>query len=1586
MRKKNWLAWLLIAAMVANHTSVAFAAADNSGSAGIEVSLQKATVSDADSEDLASASDAEEEDPFADRDLIDDVTENESVTADPDDEELATVSDADMVLGEDLKEEIILTDAYEVPWVNLVDIPDQFAAVTYALDNTEETVYFPEEGQGSELAGYFGSQMTRQKAFDIYDTMWNYYDQVLHGDYEPTQTGVIPYGTGEDGAIWTSEGTKEELSLVMSSLKVEIGSYMQQAFYAFLYDYPEMFWEFTPTVKFQMPMSSYDGITWTGTVTMKLEFKASESKTEVQSMAAELENAVDAITSQCNPQDMSPYEMLKTAHDAIAAGASYDKTLKRTYAHSPYGVLVEGLGVCESYAKALKWVCDDLDILNVLIVGIGNTSDGSGNHMWNYVQMNDDRWYAVDLTWDDQDSGIRDEYFLVGAESLGFDGERFIDSHEEQYISVMNGVAEGTEYFMYPNLEDQAYDQSGIDNVVNIPDANLKQALLDHAFDTDGDGELSISEMEAITSLEGGILENKGIVSLTGLEYAVNLTVVTLNGNEGLDIQPLSLLPNLETVRLNRTGIRDFSALKELPKLKRLNAVGNGITSADLEVLKEFPALRKVNLSSNNIEDVTAISALNLNEIDLSGNPVAVIPDEVRWAAGVFFSVDNEGVPVPNRVFSGSSLKADDLNQSKFVNAADFSEDQWNAWIEANTSSFVPVTKPEWSAEYPGWAHFTGANGAVDSIVLVYEDGTLVGEITGDKTWADLRELIYSGKSYTYRAASRLVKGAVFDESSMHLLSEESVAFEAPLDVAELPAVTDLAFEGDGVMSWTAIGDKPYTDDFGKLYAVYVYDGNAADGDPYIESFKTDETSMMTTNPSSQSGTLKFRVRVLGDYIQYGNSELSGFSPVWPEQSVDGWQQSEDGNWYYYQNGELLTNQLLELEDGTYYLQESGARLTGWKEWEDDRWSYFNSEGKMRRSNSFTLKKIEGSYYAFDADGYMLTGWVSSAENKALTDPYGWQMADYYFDEADGKNYGALVTGWQLLNVYDGWKTEDYADYWFFFKRDSTAANYGVKKIGWREETKTDGTTKKYYLDETGAMREGLTEVDGVLYYFDPADGHMLTNTEVTVDGVKYVIDENGAATIQIYEVEIISQPQDVWCEAGTAVAFTVEAKGEELEYQWEYSKDGENTWITPAVSSSRTATYKISPTANSMNGRAVRCIITDPYGNILISNTATLNIITRISIINQPQNIECEPGEAAVFTVSAEGKGLAYQWEYSKDGGATWITPAGSTAKTAAYTITPTIKSMSGRVVRCTITDTNGNTAVSDTAVLTVANRISIINQPQNISCEPGAGATFTVTVEGDGLTYQWEYSKDGGATWITPAGSTAKTAAYTITPTIKSMNGRVVRCTIVDVNGNTAVSDTAVLTVASKLSITGQPQNMECEAGDGVTFMIAADGDGLTYQWEYSKDNGATWTTPAGSTAKTAAYTITPTIKSMNGRMVRCTITDANGNTVVSETAVLTVTAKLAITGQPQNVESEIGAAVAFTITAAGNDLIYQWEYSRDGGATWTTPGVSSAKTATYRISPVAKSMNGRLVRCTVTDGNGNTLLSDTAVLTLK
>lgn len=120
--------------------------------------------------------------------------------------------------------------------------------------------------------------------------------------------------------------------------------------------------------------------------------------------------------------------------------------------------------VCESYARAFKVLCDKVNIPCVLVDGEATSSAGrSGEgHMWNYVQMEDEKWYAADVTWDDptvQDaSGAistyeTDRWLLLGKNTLVDTGFTFIESHPvENHVST-NGVA----FKNGPELNDTAY-------------------------------------------------------------------------------------------------------------------------------------------------------------------------------------------------------------------------------------------------------------------------------------------------------------------------------------------------------------------------------------------------------------------------------------------------------------------------------------------------------------------------------------------------------------------------------------------------------------------------------------------------------------------------------------------------------------------------------------------------------------------------------------------------------------------------------------------------------------------------------------------------------------------------------------------------------------------------------------------------------------------------------------------------------------------------------------------------------------------------------------------------------------------------
>jgi hypothetical protein len=68
--------------------------------------------------------------------------------------------------------------------------------------------------------------------------------------------------------------------------------------------------------------------------------------------------------------------------------------------------------------------------------------------------------------------------------------------------------------------------------------------------------------------------------------------------------------------------------------------------------------------------------------------------------------------------------------------------------------------------------------------------------------------------------------------------------------------------------------------------------------------------------------------------------------------------------------------------------------------------------------------------------------------------------------------------------------------------------------VGWRS---IDGTW--YYFDGSGAMKTGwIGSDDTAWYYLDPGTGKMYANTQITVNGVTYNVDANGACAEVVEE------------------------------------------------------------------------------------------------------------------------------------------------------------------------------------------------------------------------------------------------------------------------------------------------------------------------------------------------------------------------------------------------------------------------------------------------------------------------------------
>lgn len=239
---------------------------------------------------------------------------------------------------------------------------------------------------------------------------------------------------------WSDDQRSEFWNLVMANIK--------EGKTALTFDYPELFWldEKKITVSVANAKVSRNFITGKYTVYV-LEVTVSGNVKDVYNdveTAEKFQSIYEDCVDKFTVEGTDNYSKIKYIHDSIIKRVNYD--LSAPYYDTALGFFIEPYGiVCEGYSKAMKILCDKENIPCILVVGNINLETNFA-HMWNYVQMEDGQWYAVDCTWDDLDdetNPVKYQYFLKGSES-------FNSNHTPDNTYI-------TPAFTYPELSDTDY-------------------------------------------------------------------------------------------------------------------------------------------------------------------------------------------------------------------------------------------------------------------------------------------------------------------------------------------------------------------------------------------------------------------------------------------------------------------------------------------------------------------------------------------------------------------------------------------------------------------------------------------------------------------------------------------------------------------------------------------------------------------------------------------------------------------------------------------------------------------------------------------------------------------------------------------------------------------------------------------------------------------------------------------------------------------------------------------------------------------------------------------------------------------------
>lgn len=304
---------------------------------------------------------------------------------------------------------------------------------------------------------------------------------------------------------------------------------------------------------------------------------------------------------------------------------------------------------------------------------------------------------------------------------------------------------------------------------------------------------------------------------------------------------------------------------------------------------------------------------------------------------------------------------------------------------------------------------------------------------------------------------------------------------------------------------------------------------------------------------------------------------------------VTGWKWIGKKKYYFNYKGVLYHNRWVK---DTYYVDDSGARVTGWLSQGDETyylkpgsgknavgWTnigedryYFNKDGVMQRRRWVRGRYLKtdgrmarntyvGRYYVgedgrktgktrktgfFTQDGktwYLddnyeeVTGWVELSDGRS-----------FHFDEETGEmDFGKWVDGFYLGE--DGEKVED-----CFYSIDGET--YLFDADGYKRTGLLMVSMKTYYLDENGVLQTGFRVLEEVTYYFDPDDGGaMAVSKGLLINGSYYLFDEDGyiyarapkdsyeakGVEIVLYAQQFIGNP---YVEGGTSLTDGADSSG----------------------------------------------------------------------------------------------------------------------------------------------------------------------------------------------------------------------------------------------------------------------------------------------------------------------------------------------------------------------------------------------------------------------------------------------------------
>jgi gliding motility-associated-like protein len=431
----------------------------------------------------------------------------------------------------------------------------------------------------------------------------------------------------------------------------------------------------------------------------------------------------------------------------------------------------------------------------------------------------------------------------------------------------------------------------------------------------------------------------------------------------------------------------------------------------------------------------------------------------------------------------------------------------------------------------------------------------------------------------------------------------------------------------------------------------------------------------------------------------------------------------------------------------------------------------------------------------------------------------------------------------------------------------------------------------------------------------------------------------------------ILNQPIAQSVCIGTNTAFNLSAAGSGLNYLWQISNDGGNTYsalVNGAIfSQTNTDSLVLSGITAALNNAIFQCVISGTCGAPVQSTPMVLTVQNPPAFTQQPVNVQACEGSSVQFVSIATGSDI-WQWEFSNDGGLTFQNVANaapfSGASTSTLTVNPTTSNLQGWVFRVKASGCEQEITSASAALSLLP---ELILQPipvEVIRCE---GESLQIPIQADNASsYQWEINTGNGFQPIlnTISVNGENTSNLLITNMPASWHLAKIRCRVTG-ECITLFSTILTLNVNGLPILLAQPMVTPICSGSSFLLPVLAQGIGIQYQWEILDENGDF--IPLNLTGFTGVESSDLSIEStsdMNGFILRCVLSGCDAE-VKTDSIPLIILENEPIyipncfTPNEDQINSE------FRLFTAGNpkldasifsrwgDLIFQWKETNKG-----------------------------------------------------